>query len=906
MSQIKWYKSLSFLGLLGLALIPLWDLIGVAVIMRTRGHDLVVQESARLLEETGNTAIAEIGERSREIGGLARSVALAAEVLPRDPRLIQKLLPHMIGFHGDMDVAGGGVWPEPGAFTPGVARRSFFYGREADGTLKYYDDYNRGRGYHNDEWYPVVRYSAPGRCFWSKSYMDPYSYQPMVTCSVAMRNPQSGKFWGVSTIDLKLEGLHAFMEGIRKKTGGYVFLLDRNNQFLTFPEPDRVKLIAWDALGKRTETFIDAESLARQEPDFAPIAAAVEAMNRDILERGRRSPNYDSTIAARIDADSDQISRAEAESIATVIADPLRAGRESTHLYRKFQIQRDFMNREASLVLIFSVPESYWKLVAVKPLSEAQAVAAQISNSLILLITITICLGVAFAALMMRFFFTRPIKTTIDAVQKVGSLVSEGRFSELSAHEIPAHRDNELGRLAGVINSLGRALQNSYTSLMDLNANLEKKVDARTEEIQANLDEIQELKLKQDADYYLTAQLVKPLGGNHSRNEQVEIDYLIRQKKQFVFKTKQAEIGGDLCVSHSLVLRGRPTTVFLNADAMGKSIQGAGGVLVLGAIFDANITRTKLSSTLRSQSPERWLKNAITEMQKVFEAFDGFMLISLCMGMVDEHSGTLLYVNAEHPRLVLYRDGQASYPPARPPLRKLGFMLAPNDRLFIDSLRLMPGDVVISGSDGRDDLEVGVDERGHRIMNEDENLFLAIVEAADGDLSKIEQALQKEGDFSDDLSLLRVTYRGEFADLAPASLANLKAARARIAAKDYATALEILESDPARDHARLLATRAKLNDRLGDARRGASLALQYLDNHPWDTGFLYHVVQILFRAGFIDLAVDAGERLRLRRPDHRRNLEQLARIYEEELGNRERAAELRAESAQAASRSATE
>lgn len=924
MSQVKWYKSLTFLGLLGLTLVPLWDMAGIVIIMRTRGHNLVVEESARLLEETGNTAIAEIGRRSRQIGGLARSLALAAEVLPREPELVKRVLPHMIGFHGDMDVAGGGIWPEPGAFTPGVTRRSFFYGREADGSLKYYDDYNHGRGYHRDEWYPVVRYSEPGRCFWSKSYMDPYSYQPMVTCTVAMHAPlspaaanrinaktnstkagsqtdrfENRKFLGVSTIDLKLEGLHAFIEGIRKKTGGYVFLLDRNNKFLTFPDPNRVKIVNTDEHGKRTETFMDALALAKIEPDFQPIARAVEDMNRDILERGRKSPHYDPMIAVRINEDSDQINQAEAESIATVIADPLREGRESSHLYKKFQVPADFINQESSLVLIFNVPESYWKLVAVKPLSEAQAVATQISNSLILLIFITICLGIAFAAVMMHFFFTRPIRATTDAVQEVGQLVSEKRFSELSQYKIPAQRDNELGRLAGVINSLGQELQNSYTSLLDLNVTLEKKVEDRTAEIQNNLDEIQELKLKQDADYYLTAQLVKPLGGNHSQNERVEIDYLIRQKKQFQFKTRQSEIGGDLCVSHSLVLRGRPTTVFLNADAMGKSIQGAGGILVLGAIFDANITRTKLSSTLRAQSPERWLKNAMTEMQKVFEAFDGFMLISLCMGLVDDASGAMLYVNAEHPRLVLFRDGKAIFPASHPPLRKLGFMLAPNDLLFIESLQLLPGDVVVAGSDGRDDLEIGVDTNGNRIMNEDETLFLAAVENSQGNLEKIESEISKTGALSDDLSLLRISYAGEQSVLPAGSRANLKTAKALINAEKNQEALDLMESDENRDHARFLSGRAKLSDRLGDSKRAAALTLQYLERYPWDTEFLYFATRILFRAGFIDLAVDAGERLRLRWPTHKRNLDHLAKIYAEELGNQDRAQELRAESAAA-------
>ncbi len=897
--RVKWYRSLSFLGLLGLTFIPLWDMAGIVTIMRTRGHDLVVQESARLLEETGNTAIAEIGRRSRQIGGLARSLALAAEVLPRDTALVKQVIPHMIGFHGDMDVAGGGIWPEPGRFTPGVARRSFFYGRDADGSLKYYDDYNHGRGYHNDEWYPVARYSQPGRCFWSKSYMDPYSYQPMVTCTVAMRDRR--EFLGVSTIDLKLEGLHAFMERIRKKTGGYVFLLDRNNRFLTFPEPERVRDSSTDDQGNKTVDFITAADLAEREPDFSPIAEAVARMNRDILERGRASRRYDPSIAARIDADSDQIDRDEAEFIAAILADPLDSQERPSHLAAKFRTPSDFVNQEESLVLIFNVPESYWKLVAVKPMSEAQAVATEITSSLILLIFITVLLGILLAAVMMHYFFTKPIKETTNAVQVVGQLVAEKRIDELSRHSIPARRDDELGKLANVINKLGAELQNSYTSLLDLNANLERKVDDRTAEIQSNLNEIQELKSQQDGDYFLTTQLVQPLGGNHSQNETVEVEYFVRQKKQFQFKEKHLEIGGDLCVSHSLELRGRPTTVFLNADAMGKSIQGAGGVLVLGAIFDANITRTRISSALRSQSPERWLKNTFTEMQKVFEAFDGMMLISLCIGVVDDLSGTLLHVNAEHPRPVLYRDGRASFLGSHPPLRKLGFILSPNDRLYIESHRLLPGDVILTGSDGKDDIETGVDADGNRLMNHDETQFLRIVERSGGVLADIAAGVAASGKLTDDLSLLRLRFAGQTTGVSAAGRERLKSAKALVDDGRLQAAFELLDSDEEnRDAAPLLASRAKLKDRMGDSRGAAELVLRYMEHHPWDTDFLFTATRILTRAGFIDLALDAGERLRLRRPDHRSNLEHLAAIYEEEMGNRERARELRAEAAASA------
>ena len=78
-------------------------------------------------------------------------------------------------------------------------------------------------------------------------------------------------------------------------------------------------------------------------------------------------------------------------------------------------------------------------------------------------------------------------------------------------------------------------------------------------------------------------------------------------------------------------MKGKPHTVFLNADAMGKSMQGAGGILVLGSVFHSVIERTKLSPKEADVFPEHWLNYTFVELHRVFEVFDGSMLISLVM-----------------------------------------------------------------------------------------------------------------------------------------------------------------------------------------------------------------------------------------------------------------------------------
>ncbi|MCB1165475.1 MAG: SpoIIE family protein phosphatase [Leptospiraceae bacterium] len=889
--KVKWYKSLTFLILFALTLVPLWDLGGIALIMTTEGRDLVVKESSRLIEQLGNNAIMEIGRRSREIEALTRSLATMGATLPRNEQTFRTMLPPVIDFGQDNAVAGGGVWPEPFKFNPSIEKRSFFYGRDESGSLQYFDDYNHGRGYIHDEWYPVVRYSQPQRCFWSKSYMDPYSFQPMVTCTVAIR--KGAAFEGVATIDLKLEGLHALMERIREKTGGYVFLLDRNNRFLTFPEPSLVKEVSVDSDGNRSEEFISAADYAKKQPLFAPIAQAVASMNRDILDQAQQSDRYSADIAAQIDADSDQINREEAEFISAVIADPMKERTKQSYLYRKFTIPDDWQAHEESIVFLFHVPQSYWKLVAVKPMSEAGAVASQINRVLISMIMITILVGVAIAAVLLHLFFTKPIKLTVSGVERVGELIQQKSFDRLSEHRIPIAGENEMGQLAHVINELGSELEGSYKSLVELNEDLEKKVEQRTEDLEKSLSEVSELKFQQDGDYFLTSLLTRPLTVNQVNSETVRVDFLMRQKKRFSFRHWSEEIGGDMCTAHSIKLQGKDYTVVLNGDAMGKSIQGAGGVLVLGSIFEANIKRTRLSGEIQKQSPERWLKNAFSEVQGIFESFNGSMLVSLILAVIDDATGTVYYINADHPRTVILRDGVASFVEDENPQKRVGIEIS-EGRLGVQVLRLRPGDIMITGSDGRDDLQVGTDEQGNRIINEDETLFLRDVESSKGELEALTNAIGSRGELTDDLSLLRISYmENQPASVEESPSVVLERARKAVEMDKLQDALAILDEAVGAqyDQRMIRKNQIRVLRKMGETARAADESSHYIAEYPWDTDFLNTAMRAFAAAHRLREAVEVGERLRARRPTDNKNLQFLQKIYES-LGNAERAAYL--------------
>jgi hypothetical protein len=72
---------------------------------------------------------------------------------------------------------------------------------------------------------------------------------------------------------------------------------------------------------------------------------------------------------------------------------------------------------------------------------------------------------------------------------------------------------------------------------------------------------------------------------------------------------------------------------------------------------------------------------------------------------------------------------------------------------------MLAGDVLIIGSDGRDDIIIDRDENGLEVLNFDEDLFLESVEAGNGNLKEISLSIKAKGELNDDLSLLRVSFK---------------------------------------------------------------------------------------------------------------------------------------------------
>ncbi|MBK6603883.1 MAG: SpoIIE family protein phosphatase [Leptospiraceae bacterium] len=492
----------------------------------------------------------------------------------------------------------------------------------------------------------------------------------------------------------------------------------------------------------------------------------------------------------------------------------------------------------------------------------------QIRTTIIGVAGVLFVIGI-FIAAYAAFVFSKPIQKLSEGAQKIGG-------GDLN-HRIKLSGKDELGQLAKSFNQMTSQIQ-------DFTQNLELKVAQRTEELNKTLQEVQALKIAQDGDYYLTSILLSPLQPNNNSSSKVKTDFFIEQKKKFSFRKWNSQIGGDICITDTILLNGKEYTVFINGDAMGKSIQGAGGALVLGVVFNAGLIRSKIEKFQKTY-PEIWLKERFLDLHNVFLSFEGSMYISICLGLIDNKTGVLYYVNAEHPWTVLYRDGKASFLEQELSLRKIG---TPDqeDQLNIRMFNLMPGDVIITGSDGRDDLVLR-NQDGIEFIQEDEQQFLMRVEEGEGKLSHIAQRVKETGALMDDFSLLRISFDESLTETelpkeipyqvnesVMAGMELIEEGNAEDAIKKVENFLTEYSDFP--DMLKLL---GKVYFQKGEFPKAIECFEQYLTLNPSDNEYLYALSNTYRVYGKLNLAADIAERLYLRDQKHFLNLMNLASVY---------------------------
>ncbi len=493
------------------------------------------------------------------------------------------------------------------------------------------------------------------------------------------------------------------------------------------------------------------------------------------------------------------------------------------------------------------------------------------------ILTLTLVLAVL---ILYPIFFSRslvkPLHSLLDGVGQV----EEGDFEV----KIPVMVEDEIGYLSRSFNNMVRSILDARQKLQDYAENLEVKVDERTREVTEKMQQIHEMKVQQDGDYYLTYLIGRPLQTNRNKSDHINTEFYVEQKKKFVFKERSADLGGDICVTGNLRLgpQARRYTVFMNGDAMGKSMQGAGGAIVMGTAMNNILARSAGNDRVLNSTPDEWLTEIFDELHNLFLAFDGLMMLSAVVGVIDEETGEMSYFNAEHPWTVLYRNGEASFIEKELNLRKLG---SPSEFKFkVQHFQLQPGDVLIAGSDGRDDVDLSGGAEV-RTINEDENLFLRHVEASGGDLLAIVDRIHGAGTVTDDLSLLRVGFHETAATRLEGPVADadalMRMAREGLQGNDVAGALrkldQLLTIDP--DHSNALRLKGRILMMEGRHQEAIQPLSQLAELEPENIDACFSLSVCYKHLRQHDDAIRTGEKVAEAQPGRIANLINLADSY---------------------------
>jgi diguanylate cyclase (GGDEF)-like protein len=419
--------------------------------------DYLISKNKELIEETGSRIVADISLRISIAENLARNLAAVGEILPKEPELFYKVIPQLLDIKENKKfIAGGGVWPEPERFTTGLARRSFFWGRDSLGDLQYFDQYNdvESAGYHNEEWYVPGRYSKQGECLWSKSYMDPYTLAPMVTCTVAMFNQK--KFEGNATVDVSLQQLKSILSKGSDKLGGYAYAVDRNNKFLSFPDEQLTK-ITNRANNHLTREYITVEQLAEKQPLFQPIAGILTEINKSFIQA---LSGENILLADSIAKQSKQVSSIGAQLIIANIAilrdQELHYSSDTISVISK----QDLLLGEPVNVSVFIMPKTLWKIVVVTPQQVAINSASKVANLILVLLITILIIATFFGFTYCRRSLIIPMYQMVKQLQQPQE-AAEGAQTEL----LDDRRQDEFGLLAYHINQSKKALDSNNLDL---------------------------------------------------------------------------------------------------------------------------------------------------------------------------------------------------------------------------------------------------------------------------------------------------------------------------------------------------------------------------------------------------------------------------------------------------------
>jgi signal transduction histidine kinase len=449
---IPWFKRLSFRLISSFSAALFLTAIILNALFWGQGRPWLEQEAIKFNKLLGENLVHALSEETRGIEGLTRSLAITAMNSFGDEDALLKNAPDLFDAPGYRnEILGGGVWPAPYTWDPSIERSSYFWGRLLSKELKLYFDYNTSkRGYVHEEWFTPTRYLANGQIYWSRTYTDPFSLEPMITASAPLNN--EGRNMGAVTIDISLKRIHSIIQTTMEEVSGYAYVIDRSNRFISFPSQNWIKTRRTQTHKNQTlEDFLTAEELAANHPMFLSHLELIRkgALNSTRYYKAENDKLY--WIAQQLIANSDHLSINEASRVAHYIYGYEKLSTRRPQEVYQGSIDYDFKLKEAAIISIFEMPNTQWQVITVLPLDEAFSFADKMSTSVSLVVSCAILL----IGLLMIFFVKRDVLNRLASMET--ALNSDTSPSQKN-HLIKVEGSDELSLLAQSFNDKTRDL----------------------------------------------------------------------------------------------------------------------------------------------------------------------------------------------------------------------------------------------------------------------------------------------------------------------------------------------------------------------------------------------------------------------------------------------------------------
>lgn len=458
--KIPWSKKLGFRLLVSFLFTLCLFLVLAGSIIYKQAKNFLEEKELAQITTANNAIINDLLYQTSYVSSLAHSVASTSSRLPLDNSKFKRVIKRIFAAAPRQSLlAGGGVWPEPFLFNTSVERNSFFWGKDEQGELQFFNNYNYidTNGYHQEAWYVPSKFIEKNKHLWSGSYIDPHSLAPMVTVSVPIY--KGAQFFGVSTVDMNLSIIDEYINrSWEKQFPGYSFLVDMNGKLIS-----KISAITTP---QATTPYPTVAELSATTPEFAVIVDAIDAVtNNAMLTLG--SAQVDQQLKTALAAESYQISEQQAALIASAIH--LQKNELDLALnHEVIHVDSAPLIDQPGFIIVTEMPETHWKIVNVLPESHILTEVNQgLSKLLLPLIVISAVILVLFYIFMETFFIR---KVTDITHQLINTDLSK------SDSQISTNDKGELGLITRLINEHIYKLRNLTHELSDSKHALELRV----------------------------------------------------------------------------------------------------------------------------------------------------------------------------------------------------------------------------------------------------------------------------------------------------------------------------------------------------------------------------------------------------------------------------------------------